>query len=107
MGGIRRLALGSQSHNLLRINLPRATTPWQILLDGFQAALRELGNRAVDLTAYRLLELPGATLTAVPGYYRRHHIAAGPQGCSYGPGELRQLSKALGASGPAPRVVLS
>lgn len=75
--------------------------------EGFQAALRELGSRAVDLTSYRLVELPGATLAAVPGYYRRHHIAAGPQGCSYSPGDLQQLGKALAARGAIPRVVLS
>lgn len=73
---------------------------------GFSGAVENLGAGVVDLIRVRAVVHPAASLVGLPGYYRAHHLLAGPQGCSYDGADLTRLA-ALAAGLPGPRVLLS
>lgn len=73
---------------------------------GFSGAVDNLGSGVVDFTRVRAVQLPGASLVGLPGYFRAAHLMAGEQGCSYDAGDLARLAR-LASRLPRPRVLLS
>jgi hypothetical protein len=74
--------------------------------EGFRAAMREMGPDGIDLTLVHVVELPYATLVAVPGFFLPHHLAAKAEGCGYDQSDLSRLEQLLSGT-RSPRLLLA
>jgi len=86
--------------------------PPVLVLPGARASLRDLRGAlastpgVIDLSIFRVLRLPAATLVTLPGHAQPRHLLGGAGGCAYTSEELATIAPSF-AKLPSPRVLLA